>query len=112
MRQVSASVDRSYYSSYHDLSLEQLEIVAKSNAVKEFSLQYLDTHESPNGSNEPRFSAVFTMTKNAKWILQVGVKMDNLNVEAGNWEKRGYMPKILVGYMNNNEINFAVLWVL
>ena len=110
---VPSSADRSYYASYHDLSLQQLEIVAKSNAVKQFSLQYLDTHHSPNDEdNEPRFSAVFSKSKNAKWILQVGVKMENVITEARNWETRGYVPKILVGYMQNNELNFAALWVM
>lgn len=98
------------FASYHDLTLQQLETVAKANAVKEFALTYLDTHHDVNDYEEPRFSAVFSERKKARWILQIGVKDQNLAQETEIWQARGYTPRIIVGYYHDGGLNFATLW--
>ena len=100
-----------HFAAYHDLTLKQLEETAKANALKEYNLEYLDTHLDRNTNTGPRFSAVFHKSKGAKWILQVGVQKASLVKEVSKWQGLGYVPRIIAGYVQDGMLYYTAMWL-
>jgi CubicO group peptidase (beta-lactamase class C family) len=104
------AVDEPEARSFIDLSYNELHALTEKNAMDGYILAYLDTFQlSPD--DQPRFSAIFRYQKFKEWLLQDDVNFDRLRAQVDRWNIQDYMPKLLVGYVDNKELKYAGLWV-
>lgn len=102
---------KTQHRAYTDLTIQQLETIAKANAESNFHLVHLDTHTIDEANH---FSAIFYYGSAHDWFLQTQLESDEMKMIGKNWEEMGYVPKILVSYKVSDaeDVKYICLWVL
>ncbi|XP_078688236.1 uncharacterized protein LOC144920170 isoform X2 [Branchiostoma floridae x Branchiostoma belcheri] len=94
---------------YTRLSLSELQTAIHTNGLSEKTLAHLDPYKTSDGT---RFSAVFNTNRYGKWTFHGKLTKELLKQEMGKSTRLGYETSIFVGYEEEGEIYYAVMWIL
>ncbi|XP_078606817.1 uncharacterized protein LOC144879338 [Branchiostoma floridae x Branchiostoma japonicum] len=94
---------------YTGLTLSELQKAIHTNGLSEKTLAHLDPYKTSDGT---RFSAVFNANRYGKWTFHGKLTKELLEQEMGRGTRLGYEPSNFVGYEEDGEIYYAVMWML
>ncbi|XP_066290394.1 uncharacterized protein [Branchiostoma lanceolatum] len=94
---------------YTGLTLPELQTAIHTNGLGEKTLAHLDPYSTTDGI---RFSAVFNTNRFGKWTFHGKLTKELLEQEMGRSTRLGYEPSIFVGYEDEGNIYYAVMWIL
>ncbi|XP_071785771.1 uncharacterized protein [Asterias amurensis] len=95
------------WTSYDNLTMEELQLQIRTNANMDRVLEYLDSYDH---LGQVLFSAVFTPGKAVKWQVQTDVRHNELAQQSYMFRGLRFRPKIIVGYECNGHPCFVLMW--